>query len=359
MNQRLRFLLIVTLIGLSGGVFNVGADTVGDLVAPVERFVEPKAAHREQPVATVLPRRADAEIDSGPLDESQAMQVQECVVRFAEELNVPSTESGLIAELSVATGDSIQWGDPIARLDDRAMRIRSRAATLRLDSAMQQSGDDLEIRYAETALEETQAELEASRSIYKDAAGAVPLSTIRRLRLSVERAELEVARAKKAANLAKTEVDLRAADVSVIDDTLRRLQLQSPLAGVVLQVFRQRGEWVTAGEPVARVARLDRLDVHALLSEDQMSPQSCRDRSVSVRWSDPVTNTEHRLRGRVTAVQPQRLAGSRYRIQASVANERTDDGGDWKLHPGIEVRMFVYRTPAKVSGKQTSPIIKR
>jgi len=318
--------IILSTFSLQPKIF---ADSVGDLAT-----------------TSVTQRPLDPIIDVAPLDESRAIPVQDCVVRFSEELNVPSTESGLIAELSVAPGNAIQWGDPIARLEDRAIRIRNRAATLRLQSAMQQTADDIEIQYAETALEEAEAELEANRSIYKDAAGAVPISTIRRLRLSVERANLEVARAKKASELARIEVDLRAADVSVIEDTLRRLQIQSPLAGVVIEVFKQRGEWVTIGEPVARLARLDRLDVHALLSVDQLSPQACRDQSVSVRWIDPVTKTEHRLRGRITSVQPQRLAGSRYRIQTNVANERTSDGKDWVLHPGTEVRMFVYPTSA-------------
>ena len=319
------------------------ADAVGDLptMTTAASGKEP-ASNRKLPVPSAGPKSTDDVIDSGPLDESRAIPVQECIVHFSEELNVPSTESGLIAELSVETGDAIQWGDPIARLDDRKLRIQSKAASLRLDSAMQQSMDDLELQYAEKALEEAQAELDASRAIYNDAAGAIPLTTLRRLRLSVERAVLEVARAKKAAAIAKIEIDLRSADVSVIDDTLRRCQLQSPLSGVVLQVYRHRGEWVTAGEAVARVARLDRLDVNAILSADQLSPQACRDQSVSVRWIDPISKVEHRLRGRVSSVQPQRVAGSRYRVQATVANDRTADGKDWMLHPGTEVRMFVY-----------------
>jgi len=329
-----------------------GADSVGDLPtmttaasgkeAASNRRTPTPAAPKVGASKSSAPKSSDDVIESGPLDESRAIPVQECIVHFSEELNVPSTESGLLAEVSVETGDVIQWGDPIARLDDRKLRIQSKAASLRLDSAMQQSTDDLELQYAEKALEEAQVELESSRAIYNDAAGAIPLTTLRRLRLSVERAVLEVARAKKAASLAKIEVDLRAADVSVIDDTLRRCQLQSPLSGVVLQVYRQRGEWVTTGESVARVARLDRLDVNAILSADQLSPQACRDQSVSVRWVDPITKVEHRLRGRVTSVQPQRVAGSRYRIQATVANDRTADGKDWMLHPGTEVRMFVY-----------------
>ena len=365
MNRSLRWLFIPLLTAGLYGSYELLADTVGDIALPLKsRESESDKTQPKESVQITAPKREtkptpptyaptpsrpviariDPVIDMQPLDESKAIAVQESVVRFSEELNVPSTEAGLIAELNVASGDSIQWGDPIARLDDRALRIRSHAASLRLESAMQQAADDLELQYAETALREAEAELESSRSIYNDAAGAVPLATIRRLRLSVERAELEVARAKKAANLAKIEIDLRSADVSVIDETMKRLQLQSPLAGIVLQVFHQRGEWVAAGEPVVRVARIDRLDVHGLLSADDLSPQSCRDQPVSIRWLDATTKTERQLRGRVTTVQPQRLAGGRYRFQATVANQKTADGKDWELHPGTEVRMHVYPT---------------
>ena len=369
MNRRRASLMIGCFVLTGVPAILLWADTVGDLEAPAKpstTSTRPPAltSPEREPVAPIVPAvsrieavapassrplitKTDPVIDTRPLDESSAIAVQESVVRFSEELNIPSTEAGLIAELSVTAGDSIQWGSPVARLDDRSLRIRSRAAALRLESAMQQAADDLELQYAETALQEAEAELESSRSIYRDSAGAIPLVTISRLRLSVERAQLEVARAKKAASLAKIEIDLRAADVSVIDDTLKRLQLQSPLAGVVVQVFRQRGEWVAAGDPVVRVARIDRLDVHGLLSADQLSPQGCRDQAVSVRWTDPATNQEHRLRGRVTSIQPQRLPGARYRFQASVANEKTADGKDWLLHPGTEVRMFVYPTVGK------------
>ncbi len=346
MSNKRRLILLVTTVAVGlPWLLASKADVVGDM--NVNRITISSAVPSTTEPATeinqgnVAPSK-DLAIDHSPLDETSAVPVQESVVNFAEELNIPSTESGLIAELNVSVGAAVKWGEPIARLDDRAYRIRSRAASLRLDSAMQQINDDLELQYAEKALQEAEAELESSRSIYQDSAGAIPLTTIRRQRLSVERAQLDVARAKKAASLAKTEVELRGADLASIEETIRRLHLQSPLTGVVLQVFRQRGEWVNAGEPVVRVARLDRLDVIALLSAEQLPPQMCRDRSVSVRWVDPVSHSTHRLRGRVSSVQPQRLADSRYRIQATIANERTADAQDWLLHPGTEVQMFVY-----------------
>ena len=33
----------------------------------------------------------------------------------------------------------------------------------------------------------------------------------------------------------------------------------APLDGVVVEIFRDKGDWVTAGDPVVRVIRLDRL----------------------------------------------------------------------------------------------------
>jgi len=343
--------------GPNQGLPSVWADRVGDL--PVETAPESSepaaigtavAESQDKPPADeiapppIVPSEAEIgpAADSEPLDPKAGVAVEDCAVRFAEELNIPSTEAGLIAEMNVTIGQPIAAGNRIARLDDRSLKIRSRAAQLRLTAAEQQISDDLELRYAETARAEAIAEWEASRSIYNESSGAVPLSNLRRLKLGVERAELEVARAQKAAKQAQIEIDLRSADVAMIDDTMRRLTLTSPITGVVLQVFKQRGEWVASGEAVVRLARLDRLQVQALMSADQCSPNACLNQPVSVSWNDPINGKKHYLRGRVNAVQPQRLAGGRYRIQAEIVNSRGAGGTDWLLHPGTEVEMVVY-----------------
>jgi biotin carboxyl carrier protein len=356
-----------------GGRFSpvIAADRVGDL--PPETRPGPKVDRATKAVVSADATDAAAEasashsagvassglepieppIDTTPLDPKLGVAVQDSAVRFAEELSVPSTESGLIALVNVTVGQSVGVGDAIGRLDDRSLKIRNRAAQLRLSAAQEQVSDDLELRYAETARAEAIAELEASRSIYNESSGAVPLSNLRRLKLAVERAELEVARAQKAARQAQIEIDLRAADLAIIDDTMRRLQLTSPISGVVLQVFKQRGEWVASGEAVVRLARLDRLQVQALMSAEQCSPNDCMGHPVSVSWVDPVGGQKRHLRGRVTAVQPQRLAGGRYRIQAEIVNVRGGDGKGWLLHPGTEVEMTVY-PPKSASGGAVS-----
>ena len=90
--------------------------------------------------------------------ENSTIEVTDCVVRFAEEVHVPSVESGRVAAVNVKLNEPIDNNAIIARLDDRTLKIRHRASTLRLDHARRTAMDDVELRYAETALAEAEAE---------------------------------------------------------------------------------------------------------------------------------------------------------------------------------------------------------
>ena len=274
------------------------------------------------------------------------VDVQECVVRFAQEVQVPALETGQVAEVTVAPNDMIEVGAPIAKLDDRSLLIRRHASMLRRDLA-KDALDDLELKYAQLALAEAKVELETSRSIQNDVRGAVPLSQIRKLNLAVERGELEVEQAKKRGRRAEVELDLREADLSVMDDQLRHLHVESPISGVVLEVNRSAGEWIEKGDPIASVARIDRLHVHALLNSEQISPAACRGLRVSVHWTDPSDGVERSLGGKVLSVDPQMLPGGRLRLHAEIVNETVaNDRSQWLLRPGAEVRMTVYTSLA-------------
>ncbi len=272
-----------------------------------------------------------------------SIEVTDCIVRFADEVDVPSVESGRIAEVTVTQNQSVDRGSPLARLDDRSLKIRRHASALRLQHAQAEAFDDVEIRYAETALAEAKEELDSNRSIQKDVSGAIPMSHLRRLRLAVERGELEVAQAKKRHQEAAVEVELREADLAMIDDQLSNLQIDSPLSGTVLSINRSPGEWIEKGQPIATIAKIDRLHVHALIREEEMPNGGLKGSPVSVHWSDPSSGQEYALRGRVLSVDPQRLPGSRYRLHAEIDNTSLNrEKTQWQLKPGTEVQMKVY-----------------
>jgi multidrug efflux pump subunit AcrA (membrane-fusion protein) len=283
------------------------------------------------------------------------VEVQECVVRFAQEVKVPALETGRIAEVTVAPNDMVEAGVPIAKLDDRSLLIGRRAAQLRRDSAKSDASDDVELRYAELALAEARAELETSRLFQSDVLGAIPRSQVRKLKLAVERGELEVAQAKKRGKRAEVEAELREADLSVIDDQLRNLYAESPISGVVLEVTRSAGEWIEKGDTIATIGRIDRLHVHALLNSEKVSAAACRGLPVSVHWTDPSDGVERSLRGKVLSVDPQMLPGGRLRLHAEIVNRTLDnDRSQWLLQPGAEVRMRVYTSASTANNASQS-----
>ncbi|TWU54639.1 hypothetical protein Poly51_33580 [Rubripirellula tenax] len=277
------------------------------------------------------------------------INVDECVVRFASEVNVPALETGSVARMNVKLNDAIDAGAPIASLDDRSMLILRQAASRRLELAKSIAVDDVEIRYAEVAMQEAEAELETSRSIQNDVRGAIPLTQIRRLRLAVERAKLEISQAEKRKQQAQTESELRQTDLSLIDEQLRNLHADSPISGIVLSLFHSAGEWVAKGETIATVGQVDRLHIHALVDSQQIAPGQCKGLPVSVRWNDAATGELVSLRGSVLSVDPQLLPNRVFRLHAEIINQKRDDAsGGWLLLPGTDVRMTIY-TPTSVT----------
>lgn len=295
----------------------------------------------------IVSMQAAAQISSPSTLTGEGIETQDPVVRFSQQVKVPALETGRVAAVMVLQNDMVETGASIARLDGQSLMIRRRASQLRRDAARSDAADDVEIRYAELALAEAEAELEVSRSIQNDVRGAVPMSQVRRLRLAVERGQLEVAQSKKRMKQAEVEAEIREADLSVIDDQLRNLSAESPIDGVVLEVTRSAGEWIEQGEPIATIGRIDRLHVHAWLSSQVISPAVCRSLPVSVQWIDPRSGDERSLRGKVLSVDPQLLPGGGFRLHAEILNRAEEnDPSQWLLLPFAEVRMKVYPSAA-------------
>ena len=297
----------------------------------------------------------------GPVAAGRVVEVDECLVRFAKEIHVPALETGRVAKVMVQRNDFVETSSPLARLDDRSLLIRRRAAQLRVTSARQQASDDVEIKYAEVALAEAEAELDNSRSIQNDVRGAIPLTQMRQMRLAVQRGELEVTQAKKRKQRAEVEVQLREADLSEIDDAIGHLHTDSPIDGIVLEVVRSAGEWIEKGATLAKVGQVDRLHVHSLVRSVDLSPDQCRGLPVSVHWEDPTDGKSHSLRGQILSADPQSLPGGHFRIHAEIENVRvqgSSSGHDqtWQLTPGTPVSMKIYvpatNTPERVSKSQ-------
>ncbi|MCM2371823.1 HlyD family efflux transporter periplasmic adaptor subunit [Aporhodopirellula aestuarii] len=310
--------------------------------------------------------------------DDSVVEVRDVVVEFAGKIDVPARQSGPVAELKARQNQWVTQGQTIAKLDDTALVIRRRAASLRYDSARLVLQDRVEIQYAETALAEAQAELDDGQAASDRVSGAVARNQLRRMKLATERAELELARAEKQWRQAEIDMQLRAADLAMIDHELQQLECTSPIDGIVLDVYRELGEWIHAGDPLVTIADAGVLHLHALVDADQLDPARCVGLSVTVHWSNEsrkphvsssasTAQGTGSLRGQVISVDPTRLPGNRFRLHAEVENRRhiagTVDaqkpgmvGDGWQLSPGMEVMMKIHCSDAEIAWRKNRSV---
>ena len=308
-------------------------------------------------IAMVL---ASLAIQTTNADDGSVVTVKDVVVDFASKIDVPARHTGPVTVLNARQNQWFESGELIAKLDETQLLIRQRSAQLKQAAAGLVLEDDVEVRYAETALAEAEAELDDSRAVDERVSGAVARNQMRRLKLAVERSELELARSEKQRRHAEIEWQLRSADLSALNHELDQLQCVSPIDGMVLTVHRRLGEWVHAGDPIVTLADAAVLHLHALVHADELDAAQCVGLPVTVDWTKESPTTQlkktYSLRGKILSVDPMRLPGNRFRLHAEVANRRNVTTGSeplesdgWQLVPGMEVTMRIQRSEAELA----------
>jgi len=272
------------------------------------------------------------------LDPSQQAQIKLCLVSLIEDIQVPAREAGALNSIDVVEGQFVTAGQLLAQLDDRQPKLDKVAAELERDAALAKAQDDIEVRYAEAALAVAAAELARAQAIDAKSPGGVTEQEIQKLRLAKHRDELQIDRSKLDMRVAKMNADVHQASVQAADDALARRQIVSPIDGVVVTIFQERGEWVSAGQPVLQVVRIDRLRVEGFLSASEYSPEVVAGRQV---WVDvPLAGGRPaRFQGQVVYISPIVQAGNKYRVRAEVANR--SENGHPILRPGMSATMSV------------------
>jgi macrolide-specific efflux system membrane fusion protein len=272
------------------------------------------------------------------LDPSRQAQIKLCLVSLIEDIQVPAREAGALTSVEVVEGQFVTAGQLLAQIDDRQPRLDKLAAELERDAALAKAQDDIEVRYAQAALEVAQAELSRAQAIEAKSPGGVTQQEIQKLRLARHRDELQIDRSKLEMRVAKMNADVHQASVQAADDALTRRQIVSPIDGVVVTIFHERGEWVSAGQPVLQVVRIDRLRVEGFLSASEYSPEDVAGRPVTV--DVPLAGGRAaRFPGQVVYISPIVQAGNKYRVRAEVANR--SDNGHPLLRPGMSATMSV------------------
>jgi HlyD family secretion protein len=81
--------------------------------------------------------------------------------------------------------------------------------------------------------------------------------------------QIQAAKAQQAA--ARHDITSSTAQISQLDDRIRRSRISNPRTGTVLTAYVKRGEYVQTGQPLYKLATLDSMDLRAYVTEPQLA----------------------------------------------------------------------------------------
>ena len=168
----------------------------------------------------------------------------ECFTEPYRQVDVPATEIGVIQQIAVKEGDAVSKGQLVAKLDDEVLRNSLELARVAKDAT-----GSLQAAVAELRARERQ--LESYRTLRQN-----ENATDREL----QRAETAVELAEAKVQTVREELDVRRMEFERTKSQLQKRQIQAPLDGIVVEIEKEIGEFVSPNDPVVlSIVELSRL----------------------------------------------------------------------------------------------------
>ena len=268
----------------------------------------------------------------------EEIRLSDCVVSLKEQVLIPARAAGVLVSLPVREGSQVHPGQSIGQIDNSQQQLEHNLALVQQMETAEIAASDIEIRYAQAADDVANAELHAARQINYRVDGTVPASEVRQLELSANRAKLLVERSESEKRIAALTLKGRELAVSIAQQKVARCEITSPIAGQVIEVQKNVGEWVQPGETIAHVVRLDTLRVEGFVPAADHSAADIVDQFVTIVVPLAKGHTA-KFSGRIVFVRPVIQGGGQFLVHAEVVNREMDN--QWLLRPGMIAEMVV------------------
>lgn len=183
------------------------------------------------------------------------------------DINIAAAEMGTLARVVVKDGEQVRVGQLIANLDDAVLQASLEVAR----AGMAATGD---MQSATTQLDLRKVELKKLTELFgRNHASQQELD---RVRGEVQLAEARILSVRE-------DLEIRRLEYARIEAQLRQRQIRSTIDGVVVEVLKDHGEFVSPSDPVvARIVQLDPLLVVFSVPNDRR-PEVKRGESIDMQ----------------------------------------------------------------------------
>lgn len=283
--------------------------------------------------------------------------VPNCVLSFVEEVETPSQEAGPLAAVRVVPGQNVAVGEPLAQLDDRAARIDQQIAQREFEIARDEAASDIDVQFAQKSEQVAYFAFQRALEANKSHLNVVVETELKRLQFEWERAKLQIVQAQLALQNARQSAEIAHSKLEAAQNTVQRRQIRAPIAGQVVLVHKDAGEWVAPGDALVQIVRLDRLRIKGFLNAREFAPGDVVDRAARVRVA-LTGGRQEEFPGRVVFVSPKEEADGKFAVWIDVQNRQVN--GHWLLSAGkradVELDLRSPATPATLPPAAARPL---
>lgn len=249
-----------------------------------------------------------------------------------DQAEVPAQEQGVLTKFFILEGYEVKKDDSLAQIDDEQAKMAVQVQQAKLSAAEREASNDVNIRYAKAARNVADAELKSAKETIARVPGAVPATEIRKLELSVVQATLQIEQSTNQFEISKYQVDVSKAELDAAKLGVTRRVVKSPISGIIVEKYRNEGEWVKPGDPIVKVVYFEKLRVKTTFDINRIPMQRVmkHNAKISVVQKPGLT-----FNGKVVFANPVIQSGGAYEVWIDVDNV-VDKDGFWTLQPGME-----------------------
>ena len=258
-------------------------------------------------------------------------------VHFMEDILLPAKEPGEITTLNFKEGNFVAAGQIIAQINDENYQLELEQADMRYRIAKDTASDSTSTLAAKKKYQV--ASIEAKKTDRLHGTGSKSASEKMMATYSKEIAYLEMQKADNDRKKALAEAKLALAQKRQVQSRIERCKLRSEFDGYIIEVKKQKQEYVQLGEEVLRLARMDRVWVQSVVNTKELNAHELMNKKVTVTI-DLARGETAEFEGIVKFVGLERQGPELLMVKAEVTNRPINS--HWILHPEAEVSMRIH-----------------
>lgn len=256
----------------------------------------------------------------------QTVKYDEAFVIAIRNTIIASEAPGIVSSLEVQTGDDVTLQQTLVALNRKKYEADLAVAIAEEDVAKLQAENTIDLKYARKTAEVNEKQLDRAQQARTAVAKSVSQTDVDRLRLELEQAQLSTQQAELDLKIAGLTAQLKERITRVAEIDLANRNVSAPFDGKVAQIYVQAGQWINAGEPIARLIDLKKLRVQGFFSKDHLRRIKKGSKAV---FTGVVGNQQFEVPVTISFVGSELIEG-RFQVWADV------DNTDGILLPGLK-----------------------